>query len=255
MHKESASPPPCMEPNASLPAARSLWSSHAWEEFQAVGLAQTYPPGVSLFEQGSPVRAVALIEEGLVKLLRWENQAEAVTVGIRVSGWPLGTAAAILGAPHVVTAETLTRCKILSISLDHFLQLVMINVQVSSDLHQIHAQELLDYVTHLAGLGALSTKDRLLRLIGEIITAEYQSSMVCPLPVALPLLYTELSRAIVITQHHLAPVTKQFVAYDLNRRQKGWLVIPDLERFWGCCQRATVTGTPAELIGLPSRFR
>lgn len=245
------SPSPCMEPNANLPAARSLWSSHAWEEFQAVGLAQTYPPGVSLFEQGSPVRAVALIEEGLVKLLRWENQAEAVTVGIRVSGWPLGTAAAILGAPHVVTAETLTRCQILSISLDHFIQLVRTNGHVSSDLHHVHAQELLDYVTHLAGLGALSTKDRLLRLIAEFVAAEHRSSMVGPLRVALPLRYTELASAIVTTRQHLARVLKQLEDDDLIRRQKGWLVIPDLERFWGCCQQAA----PAELIGLPRRFR
>jgi CRP-like cAMP-binding protein len=240
-----------MEPDANLPAARPLWSSHAWEEFQAVGLSQTYPPGVSLFEQGSPVRAVALIEEGLVKLLRWENHAEAVTVGIRVSGWSLGTAAAILGAPHAVTAETLTRCQILSISLDHFIQLVSTNGHVSSDLHHVHAHELLDYVTHLAGLGALSTTDRLLRLIGEIVTAEHRSSMVGSLRVALPLRYNELAGAIVTTRQHLARVLKQLEDDDLIRRQKGSLLIPDLERFWGRCQQAT----PAELIGLPRRLR
>src|SRR5438309_862018 len=135
-----------MEPTSNLPAARSLWSSHAWEVLRAIGFSQTYPRAVSFFEQGSPVEAVGVIEEGLVKLLRWENQGEAVTVGIRFSGGPLGTAAAILRAPHIVTAETLTRCRILSVPVDHFLQLVMTNAQVSSDLHHIHAQELLDYV-------------------------------------------------------------------------------------------------------------
>jgi hypothetical protein len=79
--------------------------------------------------------------------------------------------------------------------------------------------------------------------------------MVGPVRVALPLRYTELARAIVTTRQHLARVLKQLEDDDLIRRQKGWLVIPDLERFWGCCQRATVTGTPAELIELPRRFR
>jgi CRP-like cAMP-binding protein len=197
-----------------------------------VGFSQTYPTAYSFFEQGSPVEAIGVIEEGLVKLLRWEHRGEAVTVGIRFSGGALGAAAAILRARHPVTAETLTRCRILLIPVTSFLQLMMTDGQVSSDLHHIHAQELFDCFAQIGGLGALSTRDRLLRLIGEVVAADHQSAPIGPLRVALPLRYAELARAIVATRQHLSRVLKQLEDENLVRRDKGWLVIPDLSRFW-----------------------
>jgi CRP-like cAMP-binding protein len=222
-----------MEPNPpNLPAAGSLWSSQALEALRTVGFSQTYPPACSFLEQGSPVEVIGVIEEGLVKLLRWEHRGEAVTVGIRFSGGALGVAAAILRAPHPVTAETLTRCRMLLIPVNHFLQLLMTNGQVSSDLHNIHAQELFDCFAHIGGLGALSTRDRLLRLIGEVVAANHQSASTGPLRIALPLRYAELARAIVTTRQHLSRVLKQLEDENLIRRDKGWLVIPDPNRFW-----------------------
>jgi CRP-like cAMP-binding protein len=229
----SAAPSPLGSMEATnLPATTSLWSSRAWDALRSAGFTQTYPPAVSLFEQGNPVEAVGVIEEGLVKLLRWEQRGEAVNVGIRFSGGPLGTAAAILGAPHPVTVETLTRCRILSIPVDHFLQLVTTDGQLALDLHHIHARELLGYIAHLGTLCALSTRDRLLRLIGEVVAAEHQSASEGPLRVALPLRYTELARAIVTTRQHLSRVLKQLEDDNLIRREKGWLVIPEPGSFW-----------------------
>jgi CRP-like cAMP-binding protein len=187
---------------------------------------------VSLFEQGSPVEAIAVVEDGLVKLLRWEHRGEAVTVGIRFSGGLLGTAAAMLRAPQPVTAETLTRCRILSIPVEHFLELVATNREVSSNLHHVHSQELFECFAQLGGLGALSTRERLLRLIGEVVAAEHPSVEAGVLRVALPLKYTELARAIVTTRQHLSRVLKQLEDENLIRRDKGWLVIPDLNTFW-----------------------
>ncbi len=227
-----------MEPtNPTLPTVRSLWSSEAWGALRAVGFSQTYPPAVSLFEQGSPVEAIGVVEESLVKLLRWEHRGEAVTVGIRFSGGTLGTAAAILRAPHPVAAETLTRCRILTIPVDRFLHLIAANGHASSDLHHIHAQELFECFAQLGGLGALSTGERLLRLIGEVVIAEHQSAAVGPMRVALPLSYTELARAIVTTRQHLSRVLKQLEDENLIRRDKGWLVIPDPTRFWAAINK------------------
>ena len=221
-----------MEHTLNLPPTTSLWSSRAWDALRTVGFSQTYPPAVSIFEQGTLVEAVGVIEEGLVKLLRWEHRGEAVNVGIRFTGGPLGTAAAILREPHAVTVETLTRCRILSIPVDHFLQLVTTDRQLSSDLHQIHARELLGYVAQLGTLCALSTRDRLLRLIGEVVAAEHQTATVGPLRVALPLRYTELARTIATTRQHLSRVLKQLEDDNLVRRDKGWLVIPEPTSFW-----------------------
>ncbi len=218
-----------MEPN--LPTVRSLWSTEAWTALRAVGFSQSYPPAVSLLEQGSAVEAIGVVEEGLVKLLRWEHRGEAVTVGIRFTGGTFGAAAAMLRAPHPVTVETLTRCRILSIPIDRFLQIVATHEHVSADLHHIHAQELFECFAQLGGLGALSTRERLLRLIGEVVAAEHPSAAVGSLRIALPLRYTELARAIVTTRQHLSRVLRQLEDEHLVHRQKGWLVIPDLNRF------------------------
>jgi hypothetical protein len=49
-----------MDPTiAKPPAGRSLWSPEAWAALRAVGISQTYPPAVSLFEQGTPSKRSA----------------------------------------------------------------------------------------------------------------------------------------------------------------------------------------------------
>jgi len=209
----------------------SLWSLAAWDAFQSIGSSQSYPPGVSVCEQGSPVRAVAILEEGLVKLLRWESREQPVIVGFRVPGWPLGSAAAILGTSHGVTVETLTRCRILSIAIGEFLNLIQDNLLVSADLHRIHSRELMEYVGHLGGLGALSARDRLLRKICEIAIAQYGSMTKGPLRIELPLSYTDLASAIVTTRQHLSRVLRRLEDENLIRRQRGGIVIPNVSRF------------------------
>ena len=63
------------------------------------------PAGTGLFRQGDRVRALYLIEAGLVKLIRSERAGRDVLVGLRTSGWLLGTAAGILGVVHPVRSE------------------------------------------------------------------------------------------------------------------------------------------------------
>lgn len=55
-----------MDPTIAKPPAGSLSSPQAWAALRAVGISQTYPPAVSLFEQGTPVKAIGVIAEGLV---------------------------------------------------------------------------------------------------------------------------------------------------------------------------------------------
>jgi len=214
-----------------LPTASSVWSSHTWRAFQSIGFSQTYPPGAELFTQGRPVRTIGLIEEGLVKLTRWASETDDVTVGIRTAGWPLGSAAALLQVPHILTAETLTRCQVLVIPADGFLRLVATDECTSADLHHIHAWELVDYVSHLAGVGALSARDRLLGLVSAALAKDAPDAA-GPVRVTLPLKYSEVARAVMTTRQNLARVLKQLEKENLIVRQKGWLVVPDPARFW-----------------------
>jgi CRP-like cAMP-binding protein len=178
-----------------------------------------------------------LIESGLVKLLRWETPETEVTVSIRYPGWPLACEAAILGVPCIVTAETLTRCRISSVRSELFLDAVKTDEKVSFDLHRVHAQELAEYITHLGGLGALSTRDRLLRLIGELLRAEGSPPEGGPLRLRLPVSYQELARTVVTTRQHLARVLKELENDQILLRRKGSLVIPNPARFWSAIKQ------------------
>jgi CRP-like cAMP-binding protein len=229
---------------SNAPVSGPPWSPYAWEAIRSVAFSQSYPPGVLLFAQGTPVRAVGIIEDGLVKLTRWGSQSKDVTVGIRASGWPLGSASAFLEVPHIVTAETLTLCQILLIPADKFRTLVASDERISADLHHVHAWELIDYVSHLAGLGALSARDRLLRFLSELLRARKATGASGPVRITLPLKYAELAQAVVTTRQHLARVLKQLEDERLVVREKGWLVIPDPARFWRSVRRKPHAGEP-----------
>lgn len=214
------------------PPPLSPWSPSTWQTLRSLGFSQSYPAGVSLFIQGVPAQTVGFVEDGLVKLMRCESHAEDVIVAIRGNGWPLGSTAALLQIPHIVTAETLTRSNILMVPADRFLALVRTDERLSLELHHIHASEVVDLVSLAAGLGALSARDRLLNLIGQTLTAAHVHDAPGPLRVTLPLKYSELARAVMTTPQHLARVLRRLEDDNLVVRQKGWLVIPDQARFW-----------------------
>ena len=68
-----------------------------WPDQSAFGRPIRYQSGVTLFERGDQVETLFLIDEGFVKLTIPDQDGSDLIVGLRTSGWLLGSASAVLG--------------------------------------------------------------------------------------------------------------------------------------------------------------
>jgi CRP-like cAMP-binding protein len=59
-------------------------------------LGQKYPAGFEVLRQGAIAKDVWIIDDGVVKLVYFDEDGCEVTVGVRLKGWILGSASVIL---------------------------------------------------------------------------------------------------------------------------------------------------------------
>ena len=88
----------------------------AWDDTWSRSAPVRYPTGSILFRQGEPVRAAFHVMSGAVKTVRQEADRDVIT-SLRLPGWLLGAASAILRRPHAVTAVALVECDLRAIRL------------------------------------------------------------------------------------------------------------------------------------------
>src|SRR5690348_16253149 len=82
------------------------------------------PPGETLLLQGYVAEDVYLVERGIVKLTRISEDGKELIVGLRSSGWLLGSASAVLGVPNPVSITALNQCQLRYLPADSFIELV-----------------------------------------------------------------------------------------------------------------------------------
>jgi CRP-like cAMP-binding protein len=172
------------------------------------------------------VRKVYLIEEGVLKLSHWEHAGRRVVTGLRFRGSVLGGAPTILEAVSVVSAETLTRCRVREMSAETFRAALKANLELSWHIHQLHSRELHDQVEHLAGFGSLRAQDRLARFLLELARSQPTSQQEGnAIRLATPLKRWELAEAIMTSPQHLSRLLNALEQQHVVAREKGWLVL------------------------------
>ena len=82
-------------------------SDHHVKRFIASSKGRTYRKGAVLFEGGATPDGAYIVLDGRVKLSVNSAQGKALVLGFFGTGTVIGLAAAILGRPHVSTAETI----------------------------------------------------------------------------------------------------------------------------------------------------
>jgi CRP-like cAMP-binding protein len=90
-----------------------------------------------------------LIDEGVVKLVHFEEDGRELTVGVRLTGWILGSASVILGKASPVAAFTITACCLQRLDASTFLEMLSSNSTLSLWLHKMHSQEVFDQLVSL----------------------------------------------------------------------------------------------------------
>ena len=196
---------------------------------------QKYPPSIELFKQGCPAQDVYLVEHGLVKLMRLCDEGRSLILGLRPSGWVLGASSVILQKPYPASAITVTNCHLRRILATSFIELLKTSSQFSLYFNQLQSREIYDQIGHQVGLGFHSARHRLEQLLWQLIYThklndpqqrEFQKEM----RLNLPLKHNEIADLIAVTPEHLSRVMKQMQQEGFLRREKGWIIISDLQK-------------------------
>jgi CRP/FNR family transcriptional regulator, cyclic AMP receptor protein len=191
---------------------------------------QKYPVGVELLRQGEIAADVWIIDEGVVKLVYIEEDGREAIVGIRLKGWMVGSASVILQKPSPVAAYTLTPCYLQRVDAATFLETLSSNSVLSSRLHLIHSQELLDQLLSMTQASALLAKRRLERVLAQLIQPLEDSVQATEIRVILPCSHRDLASLVRTTPEHLSRLLRQLTHEGVIRRHKGRIIITDLRK-------------------------
>jgi CRP-like cAMP-binding protein len=201
-----------------------------WKELHGLTPAQVYPRGVELFHQAQVLAEVLYIDAGLVKLVRVDRDGTETILELALAGAWLGSAAVIVGAPSPVTAITCTSAMLQRIPAQVFCHLLEHDRDLSRLIHHAHAGGLCRQTAWLAQVSSLSSRERLERVIRQLIVALGLQASTRGIRLQLPLRLWEIARLIAVTPEHLSRLLKQMQGDGVIRREKGWVIVPDPTR-------------------------
>jgi CRP/FNR family transcriptional regulator len=187
-----------------------------------------FPTLTELFTQGSPSHGVFCLHSGLAKLINLGRDGDEFIVGLRSSGWILGAAAVMIQEPYPVTAVTVTPCCLHFIPSADFRRLVDLDAEFARHLLQLYSREVYDQTSQMAMLGTLKARQRLERLLAQLIPPHEQNET----RLKLPLKFEEVAQLIAVKPEHLSRVLKQLEDEGLIRRDKGWIIVSDPQRLF-----------------------
>lgn len=116
---------------------------------RAIAPASDYPPGIQLFRQGEPLETIYFIEHGMVKLLIMEANGRVIIAALRYPGWLVGGGAAFARRDNVASAKTLSHCRLRSLPVPAFRELIRTDPAFSEAVHEKHGEEICNFArTH-----------------------------------------------------------------------------------------------------------
>jgi CRP-like cAMP-binding protein len=189
---------------------------------------QKYATGVEVLRQGEIATEVWIIDDGVVKLVYCDEDGRDLIVGIRLKDWILGSASVILDRPSPVAAFTMTSCYLQRLDGATFLDMVSGTSTLSSWLHRMHSQEVLDQLLSITQASALSARRRLERVLAQLIESLGDSVQGGEIRVTLPFSHRDLASLVRTTPEHLSRLLRQLIDEGLIRRKKGWIIVTDL---------------------------
>jgi CRP-like cAMP-binding protein len=207
-------------PLCALPSHGQLISPHI--DFAAP--LHEYPPGAVLFREASEVRHVFALEEGTVKLFRFDADRTRI-LGLRAHGSLLGGTAAVRGQLHDCTAEAITRCQARSIAVTQFRESLAADGPFGRWVLDAIADEAHEQLLTSSTFAASRPRDRLIRLLWLLAREHSKRLEDGALRIQLPLTRQELADAIAVTREHMSRLIAQLEKEDVIHRAHGWIVL------------------------------
>lgn len=192
-------------------------------------LLKDFPPSFELFRQGEDIREVFLIETGLVKMTRTERNGDERPMDFRSQGKILGAASVYCGSPALMTAITLTPCKLYCLSAKSFCQLVETDILLSQYLLKLFSQQFYDQVIRYSQAKSLSACARVASLLLQCIP-ESEKEKIQNIRLALPASHQDLAGFVMLTPSHFSRKLSELEEARIIQRRKGWLIVVDKAR-------------------------
>jgi CRP/FNR family transcriptional regulator len=186
-------------------------------------LQQTLPAHTFLFQQGDLLREVYLLEKGLVKMTRGEQNGQEVTVDVRFAGGLVGAVAAFAHEPTAMTALTVTACEVYRLSVKDFLALAQRDISFLSDLTERASRQRNELVVR-QGQQLLSARTRLAILLLQF-AKECGRERKGQLYLALPLAKQEIAGMLGITPQHLSKMLREMKGEGVIAEEKEWIIL------------------------------
>lgn len=196
---------------------------------------QLYPQGVELFSQGCALDEVLHLDSGWVKLSRVNQDGREIILELAFAGAWLGTAAVLARTQSPVSVVTCTPARVARMPAGAFREMMQRDSALSRHIHQVHACELCRQIGWIGQLNSLTSRERLQRVIRQFIAVLNLPSSADDVRLNLPLRHRELAQLIVVTPEHLSRLLKELQGEGVIKRQKGWVIIPNVKRLCADC--------------------
>lgn len=187
--------------------------------------ANVYPPGTIIFQQGAQAQDVFLIGDGLVKLVRNEENGTEIIVGLRSSGDLLGAVSVLINRPQVIAAVTVSQCNMQRLPGYTFLQILEDDVCSTLALCRMIGHEIVEHITHLSELACLSARSRLELFLWESASVQGKTIASGRVRLRLPLKEYDVAKFLSVTPVHLSRLLSEVERDGIIIRDKGWLLI------------------------------
>jgi len=194
-----------------------------WENY--FSSPNVYPPGIIIFQQGVQAQDIFLISEGLVKLVRNEENGTEIIVGLRSSGALLGAVSVLINEPHVIAAVTVSQCIMQRLPGPTFLQILQSDVCSTLALCRVIGREMVEYISHLSELACLPARSRLEHFLWERANVEGKTVVSGRVRLRLPLKEYDIAKFLSVTPVHLSRLLSEVERDGIIIREKGWLLI------------------------------
>lgn len=110
-------------------------------DFDTLGQDCRFEPGISIFEEETPIGDVYVVCEGRVKLSSTSRQGKTLILKIAHPGDVLGLGAVLSGSRYEVTAETIEPTRVKAMPREDFLAFMQKHGEVSMHAAQVISEE------------------------------------------------------------------------------------------------------------------
>jgi CRP-like cAMP-binding protein len=185
----------------------------------------SYSAAATVFSQGVRADAIYFVEEGVVKVTRVEADGSFLVVGLRKPGHILGLPSALLRQGYTTGAHALTRCVMHVVAGSDFIAAVQESRDLAWQVLQFQSRKVCERLEKIAWFGALSARDRLIRFLSELASAQVPNGWVGEVKIPTTLKFWEIAQAIGVTAPYLTRLFNELEQDGLLRRSKGRVIL------------------------------